>query len=71
MRKSKMPKTNDPFKILKMISREEEFERNGGGQWVSKDRHHKNKKKYNRKDEKRGMRKNLISLFDFYKINIF
>lgn len=46
---SKIPTTNDPFKILKYISREEEFERNGGGQWVSKNRPWKNKKKYTRK----------------------
>ena len=35
-------------KVLKKISRELAFERNGGGQWVCTNRPHKNKKKYDR-----------------------
>ena len=46
-------------KLLKMISREIEFERNGGGQFVSKNRAFKNKKKYNRKDDKVRFNKDL------------
>lgn len=52
MKKSKPTKSNDPAKILKMISRDEELERNDG-KWVSKDRPHKNKKKYDRNRDKR------------------
>ena len=43
----------DQAKVLKMVSRLNEFDRNGGGQWVSKNRPHKNKKKYDRKQNKR------------------
>lgn len=38
-------------RILKMISRDLQFERNGGGQFVCTDRPHRNKKKYYRKDK--------------------
>lgn len=58
-RKSKIPKSNDPKKILRMLSREDEFIRNGGGQWVAKDRAWKNKKKYDRKSYKKGLREIL------------
>lgn len=34
MKKSKLTKSNDMTKIIKMISRDEQFERNGGGQFV-------------------------------------
>lgn len=50
---SKIPKTNDLVKIMRMISREEQFERNGGAQFVTTVRKWKDKKKYNRKNEKR------------------
>ena len=36
-----------------MISRDEAFERNGGGQFVAMNRVFKNKKKYDRKQNKR------------------
>ena len=52
MKKSKIPKSNDPVKILRMISREDEFERNGGGQWVAMNRVFKAKSKYDRKRDK-------------------
>lgn len=70
MKKSKIPKTNNPFKILKMISREEEFERNGGGQWIAKDRPYKNKKKYNRRDQKKGIRQELMPFSFLKKFNL-
>lgn len=65
MKKSKLTNSNEAHKILRMISRNDEFERNGGGQWVAKDRPWKNKKKYNRKDSKREFKGFLNSLFLF------
>ena len=44
MKKSKITKSNAMDKIIKMISRNEQMERNGGGQWVSTHRVHKSKK---------------------------
>jgi hypothetical protein len=58
-------------KLLKMISREIEFERNGGGQFVSKSKAFKNKKKYNRKDEKARFNKHLETCFLFCLHNIY
>jgi len=55
MKKSKRPKSTDPIKILRWLSRDDEFERNGGGQWVAKDRPWKNKKKYDRKINKKDL----------------
>lgn len=52
MKKSKLTKSNDMTKIIKMISRDEQFERNGGGQFVSTHKVYKNKKKYDRKRDK-------------------
>jgi hypothetical protein len=52
MKKSKLTKSADPVKILRMISRNEELERNDG-KWVAMNRPYKNKKKYDRKREKR------------------
>jgi len=49
MKKSKTTKSNSMDKIIKMISRNEQMERNGGGQWVSCNRVHKSKKNYSRK----------------------
>ena len=46
-----------------MISRDEQFERNGGGQFVAMNRVYKDKSKYNRKDSKREFRNNLDSFF--------
>lgn len=63
MKKSKTPKSNSPVKILRMISRDEAFERNGGGQFVAMNRVYKDKKKYNRKDKKNELRKDLSSFF--------
>ena len=47
-----------------MISRDFELERNDG-KFVSVTRPFKNKKKYNRNDKKRELRKNLGSLYCF------
>ena len=47
-----------------MISRDEQFERNGGGQFVAVNRAFKNKVKYNRKDKKKELRNDLNSFFN-------
>ena len=59
------PKTSNPSKIIKWISRLNEIERNGGGQFVSMNRVYKDKSKYNRKDMKKELRRDLNS-FSFY-----
>lgn len=64
MKKSKQTKSNEQFKILRMIARDLELERNDG-KFVSVTRPFKNKKKYNRNDKKRELRKNLGSLYCF------
>lgn len=64
MKKSKLTKSNDPVKILRMISRNEQMERNGGGQFVAVNRVWKDKKKYDRKTFKKGLRD--ISQSSFY-----
>ncbi len=46
-----------------MLSRDEQFERNGGGQFVAVNRAFKNKAKYNRKDKKKELRNDLNSYF--------
>jgi hypothetical protein len=52
MKKSKPTKSNDPAKILKMISRDLELERNDG-KWIAMNRPYKNKKKYDRKRDRK------------------
>ena len=64
MKKSKQTKSNEQFKILRMISRDLELERNDG-KFISITRPFKNKKKYNRNDKKRELRKDLGSLYCF------
>lgn len=64
MKKSRQTKSNNPTKILRMISRDFELERNDG-KFVSIDRAFKNKKKYNRTDKKRELREDLNSLFHY------
>lgn len=49
MKKSKTTKSNSLREIIKMISRNEQMERNGGGQWVATHRVHKSKKQYSRR----------------------
>ena len=63
MKKSKPTKSTKQYKILRMISRDEQFERNGGGQFVSMNRVYKDKSKYNRNDNKKEFRNDLNSIF--------
>jgi hypothetical protein len=63
MKKSKPTKSTEQYKILRMISRDEQFIRNGGGQFVSMNRAYKNKVKYNRNDKKKELRGDLSSYF--------
>lgn len=49
MKKSKRTKSNAMDKIIKMIARDEQMERNGGAQWVATHRVHKSKKQYSRR----------------------
>jgi hypothetical protein len=70
MKKSKPTKSTEQYKILRMISRDEQFERNGGGQFVSMNRVYKDKSKYNRNDNKKEFRNNLDSFFYSKKFGI-
>ena len=63
MKKSKLTKSTEQYKILRMISRDEQFERNSGGQFVSMNRVYKDKSKYNRNDNKKEFRNDLNSIF--------
>lgn len=67
MRPAKKPKkTNkqqDQMLALRIFGRNEQFERNGGGQWVAVNRPHRNKKKYDRKQIRKEDRKNLPLFF--------
>ena len=67
MKKSKPTKSTEQYKILRMISRDEELERNQG-KWVAMNRAFKNKVKYNRKDKKKELRNELSSFFVIYSI---
>ena len=53
-----MTKSNEPHKILRMLSREDEMERNDG-KWVCMNKAFKNKKKYSRKENKKDLRAEL------------
>ncbi len=57
MKKSKITKSNAMDKIIKMISRNEQMERNGGGQWVATHRVHKSRKQYSRRNYKRDTKR--------------
>ena len=59
-----MTKSNEPHKILRMLSREEEMERNDG-KWVAMNKTFKDKKKYDRKENKKDLRNELKS-FNFF-----
>ena len=63
MKMSKPTKSTEQYKILRMLSRNEQIERNGGGQFVSMNRVYKDKSKYNRNDKKKELRNNLNSYF--------
>lgn len=45
-------KKDKVLSAFKKANRELEFERNGGGQWVAKNKPHKNKRKYDRKRDR-------------------
>ena len=64
MKYCKMTKSNEPHKILRMLSREEEMERNDG-KWVAMNKVFKDKKKYDRKENKKDLRNELKS-FNFF-----
>ena len=59
MKKSKITKSNAMDKIIKMISRNEQMERNGGGQWVAIHRVHKSKKQYSRRRFKQETKREI------------
>lgn len=59
----------DYVKAMKKVNREIELERNGG-RWVSVTRPHKNKKNYDRKQNKKELSKMLDSSNFLYTINI-
>ena len=64
-KKKKSSYVEDTIKALHIASRESQFERNGGKQWVVVNRPHKNKKKYDRKNFKRGILDDASLLFCF------
>ena len=64
MKYCKMTKSNEPHKILRMLSREEEMERNDG-KWIAMNKVFKDKKKYDRKENKKDLRNELKS-FNFF-----
>lgn len=66
MKSKNIPKNANPSKIIKWVSRLNEIERNGGGQFVSMNRVYKDKSKYNRNDKKKELRDNLNSYFFIY-----
>ena len=70
MKKSKPTKSTEQYKVLRMISRDEQIERNGGGQFVSMNRVYKDKSKYSRNDNKKEFRNDLNSIFFVFKFGI-
>ena len=54
---------DDVVKAMKRGSRELQFERNGGGQFVAINRPHRNKKKYDRKRDKKKIDFDLSLFF--------
>lgn len=61
--KKKKNLNDDVIKAFKKANRELQFDRNGGGQWVSVNRPHKNKKKYDRKRDKKNFDFDLSLFF--------
>lgn len=61
----KQNKLTDKEKAFRKAEREIELQRNGYSHpWICKDKAHKNKKKYDRKENKKELRNNLDS-FNF------
>lgn len=56
----KTKKRRDALSAFKEANRLIEMERNGG-RWIAKDRPHKNKKKYCRKDSKKELSRTALS----------
>ena len=72
MKYCKPTKSNEPHKILRMIAREDELERNNG-KWIAMNRAFKNKKKYDRKQNKKdlgNLLKSLSFLFKAYSFSL-
>lgn len=61
MKSKNIPKEINPSKIIRWVSRNNEIERNGGGQFVAMNRVYKDKSKYNRNDNKKELRRDLNS----------
>lgn len=59
-------KNNNIIKAFKRSNREIQFERNGGGQFISYNKPHKNKKKYDRKMDKKKIDFDLSFFFQYY-----
>ena len=66
MKSKNIPKEINPSKIIRWVSRNNEIERNGGGQFVSMNRVYKDKSKYNRNDNKKELRDDLNSFLFIY-----
>lgn len=62
---------NDVIKSFKKANRNLQFERNGGGQFVSFNRPHKNLKKYDRKRDKKNFDFDLSLYFFLSHFNTF
>ena len=60
MKKSKPTKSTEQYKILRMISRDEQLEL-FDGKFVSMNKVYKDKSKYNRKNKKKELRNELSS----------
>lgn len=68
--KKKKNLNDDVIKAFKKANRELQFERNGGGQWVSVNRPHKNKKKYDRKRDKKNFDFGLSLFFLCFNVRL-
>lgn len=69
-KKKKSNHQKDVIKALHISSKQAEIERNGGMQWVAVNRPHKNKKKYNRKDNKKDLSNILDRSYYFFEIQL-
>ena len=58
MRLSKPTKSNSPHKVLRMLARNEQLER-FDGKFVAMNKTYKDRSKYDRKDAKRELRRDL------------
>ena len=67
MKLSKPTKSNSQHKVLRMIARNEQLER-FDGKFVAMNRKYKDRSKYNRKDAKRELRRDLRGSYCFYTI---